>query len=95
MNIWQRMCIAAGAVIIALMFLAFPVQSTRTIPNPAYNKNMPSGGLLNRPFNHEEYIDYKGTSFKALGVVAGTSAAVLLLGFLPKQKNENIKGALK
>lgn len=82
MNTWQKLCIATGSSIIALMFLVFPIKFINKVPVSTTNP------LLKDIYREEIYVDYKATSLKATGVVAGTLAGTILLGFLPTNKNK-------
>ncbi len=79
MNIWQKLCVAIGLGVIALMFLVFPVQTTKEVPLIGF-------GSVDREFSRitEGYIDYQATALRSIGIVAATGGLVVLLGFIKK-----------
>jgi len=82
MNVWQKLCIAAGALVIALMFLAFPVKATKEVPVTGFGRTAnPLSTII------ETYSDYTATALRAIGILAGTATFVILLGFIPKRKD--------
>lgn len=84
MNIWQKLCIVAGAVVVALMFLVFPATTAREVPYRGYIWN-PHGSDKNTTV--ESCIDYPATIIRATGAAIGTGALIVVLGFIPKQRN--------
>jgi hypothetical protein len=86
LNIWQKICIATGAMVIASMFLVFPVQGTKIVDNKGF-------GLVSGPSKIEQkFNNYEATSYRAIGVLAATGALTILLGLIKKTEKEQAKG---
>ncbi len=78
MNTYQKICIATGACVIAVMLLFFPVKETKEIQREG-------GGIRFRnTYTTETYIDYGATAINCLGIAAITGALTLLLGLVRK-----------
>lgn len=84
MNIWQKVCIALGAVVIAFMLIN-PVVATKDVPDPSYNPNLQI--FKGSPTMQVQYADYNATASRAVGAAVVTGALALLLG-AAKQGNQ-------
>ncbi len=90
MNIWQKICVAVGAVVIALMFLVFPSQKTVQIPNAGFG-SVGKGYVYDNRYTSAIEIDYKNTALKAGGIAAATVAITLPLGLIRKGKERDVE----
>jgi hypothetical protein len=81
MNIWQRLTILLGAIIIALIFTVAPYKYIKEVlyhPNQ-YNPKA-------EKYKEEQFIDYKTTSLEGVAVAALTAGVVVLLGAIKKKQ---------
>ena len=80
MNIWQKLCVAVGAIAIAVVLLAYPVKHPFSLSSAIW---LP-GQTATAP--QVSGIDYKATALRVSGIVASTAAITVLLGFINRPK---------
>jgi hypothetical protein len=81
MNIWQRIIILVGAIIITLLFTVSPYKYGKEVlyhPNE-YNPKA-------EKYRTEQFIDYKTTLLEGVAVAVLTAGAVVFLGAIKKKQ---------
>lgn len=87
MNIYQKVCIALGALVIAFLFLN-PITATKELADPSYNPEHHGIFYGNNPTMTVKYADYGATTSRAVGVAVATGALVVLLGSIKIKDNK-------
>ena len=82
MNIYQKICVAIGAIMIAGILLMPPKTGWKEVPNVNYNAD----SYLSPPTFEIKYKDYNTTILGAMSIAVGTLAITILLGCIPKKK---------
>lgn len=84
MNAYQKICIALGAIIVAIMLAAFPITKEVETSRTGFGAVQPEKSIFSQTPQTEIVVDYPTTAMKTAGVVAVTAAVTVLLGFIKK-----------
>jgi hypothetical protein len=86
MNIWQKICLAVGAIVIAIILIN-PITNTKEVVNPAYNPKEVGLFYGEPPTRTIAYKDYTATALSSVGVAFIIGAIVVVLGFAKPKDN--------